>query len=66
MKRSITKFFSQPTALEHARRRLVEHQCDLVEARRIAQAAAANVQYHERTLADLQRTINELGKSEVV
>lgn len=57
MIQQIKKFFTTPPAREHAKRRLEEHQRELIEARRTAQYAAAAVGYHERVIADLKRTL---------
>lgn len=53
----IKKALAKPTTQEYAQRMLEAHQRELIEARRIAQASQANVQYHERVIADLKRTL---------
>ena len=57
MIQSIKKAFAKPTAREYAQRMLEAHQRELIEARRISQASQSNVQYHERVIADLKRTL---------
>ena len=57
MIQSIKKALAKPTAQEYAQRMLEAHQRELIEARRIAQASQANVQYHERVIADLKRAL---------
>lgn len=57
----IKKFFTTPPAREHAKRCLEEHQRELIEARRAAQYATATVTYHERVIADLRRSLNEMS-----
>lgn len=57
MIQSIKKAFVKPTAQEYAQRMLEAHQRELIEARRISQASQSNVQYHERVIADLKRTL---------
>lgn len=49
--------FCTPRASVHAKRLLEQHQRALIEARRSAQYAVSNVTYHERVIADLQRTL---------
>ncbi len=51
--------FAVPTVQELAKRYLAEHERDLIKARRNAQAAQATVNYHERVIADLRRTLAE-------
>lgn len=53
----IKNFFTRPTAQTWAARRLEEHQRELIEARRTHQMALATVGYHERVIADLERTL---------
>lgn len=55
----IKKALTPPTAQELARRRLDEHERQLVDARRVSQAAQATVGYHERVIADLRRSLAE-------
>ena len=57
MIQSIKKAFAKPTAREYAQRMLGAHQRELVEARRVAQASQANVEYHEQVITDLKRTL---------
>lgn len=60
MLKKISKAFAPPTAREYAQRKLLEHERELVEARRVQQAAVANVSFHERTIAELRRSLAEL------
>lgn len=60
MIRTLIKMFARPTPREYALRKLEDHQRELIEARRIAQASAVNVIFHERSIADLRRCLIEL------
>lgn len=53
----IKKMFRLPTPKEYAQRKLAEHERELIEARRIAHSAAANVLYHERVVNELRRIV---------
>lgn len=63
MIRLLTRMFARPTPHEYALRKLEEHQRELIEARRIAQASAVNVIFHERSIADLKRSLVELAET---
>ena len=57
----IKQLFAAPQPRNHALARLEEHRRELIEARRAAQYAAATVTYHERVIADLRRSLNEMS-----
>ncbi len=56
---ALKRLFRLPTPREYAKRKLEEHQRELIEARRISQSAVTNVMYHERVIADLRRALQE-------